>query len=369
MDLLFSYYDPERESFKNFIFRDSKGLYKYEGMYPHLNKIYIDRPENFNINDYNTDTCKKLKIKEDKLRKCHDFLIQIITELNDPSNLNKVLKEISLLIDSDNEFFDLSKEEINKMDLKLVLKILQNFNFQSKNQYSNFYKKNLIIIESVGEWFNKLSSENQKIIIKIPIFLGYLQLLVDYINLNPMILNKNWLEFDEKLYDLLHLEEYLNKNYNKTAIYNEILLGHFENIDDFRIHSKLYFFSKKFLDDIVYKGLSDGKNLFDILSDNSKVLQDTYKNYPNPTFYRFFDIIFKEYVGIMKKYVLLEKLLLEKIEILIKYVSINPKNVKNKNISFYEMVEQINLFLKLKKDLHDKKLDFINRYPRNNFFL
>jgi hypothetical protein len=364
-NILFSYFDPEKESFKNFIFRDSYGLYKFDGIFPLLKKIYLNKDKEININEYNDNLCQKLKIKQNELLKCEIFLKEIITELKNGKELKTVLEKISELIINDTEFFDLSKEEIYKMDFNLVFNILKNLNFQIKRSYSPIYFRYANFMEPVKEWFYRLSPQNQNILMNIPIFLGYLQLLVDYINLNPNILNDDWSEFDEKLFYLKHLEEYLNKNYNKSSIYNEILLGYIDNIEDKRTHAILYKYSKKFLDDIFYKGLLDSKILLDLFNDNKKVLGNTYKIYPK--YFQYYDEIYKKYLNYIKGYLDIEKKLIEKIEILIKYLLINPKNIKTKNMSFYEITEQINLFLKLKKDLHYRKTDFIEKYPRNKF--
>lgn len=364
-NILFSYFDPEKESFKNFIFRDSQGLYQFEGIFPLLKKKYLDKEKEININDYNDNLCQKLKIKQDELKKCENFIRELLIELKNGKELKSVLRKISKLINKDTEFFDLSKEEIYKLDFNLVYNILKNLNFQVKRSYSPIYYRNANYIEPVKEWFSNLSQQNQNILMNMPIFLGYLQLLVDYINLNPNILNDDWSEFDEKLFYLKHLEEYLNKNYNKSTIYNEILLGYIENIEDRKTHAILSKYSKNFLDDIFYKGLRDSKFLLDIYKDNKDTLENTFKITDKNLNY--FDKIHKEYFNYIKAYLQIEKKLIEKTEILIKYLLINPKNVKTKNMSFYELSEQINLFLKLKKDLHFRKNDFIKKYPRNKF--
>jgi hypothetical protein len=364
-NILFSYFDPEKESFKNFIFRDSHGLYQFDGVFPLLKKKYLNKDTEINIYEYNGNLCQKLKIKQNELLKCEIFLKEILIELKNGKELKSVLGKISELINNDTEFFDLSKEEIYKMDFNLVFNILKNLNFKIKRSYSPIYYRYANYIEPVKEWFSNLSQQNQNILMNIPIFLGYLQLLVDYINLNPNILNDDWSEFDEKLFYLKHLEEYLNKNYNKSSIYNEILLGYIDNIEDRRTHAILYKYSKKFLDDIFYKGLLDSKILLDIFNDNKKTLENTF-NFNKKNF-EYFDKLLPKYVGYIKSYLTIEKKLIEKIEILIKYLLINPKNIKTKNMSFYEITEQINLFLKLKKDLHYRKTDFIEKYPRNKF--
>ena len=368
-NLLFSYYNPEREYFKNFIFRDSNNLFKFEGEFPNLKKIHLNEKENehINITDYNTNICEKLRIKKINFTKCHNVLVQLIIELKNGKDLNLVLKEILNIIDSDKDFFDLSKDEINKMDLILVYNILKNLNFKTKKDFNIFYKNSINCIESVDEWFMRLSEENKKILIKIPIFINYLELLTQYLNFNPVILNENWTEFDEKLFRVKYLEEYLKKNYNKSSIYKEILFGYFENIDDYKVSSFLNYYSKKFVGNgsLYYETFRDYQ-IFNKFIDNNLGYLDVLEI--NIKYKNFVDNILNNYMKILIRFNNIDKLLIEKIEILIKYLLINPKNIKIKNISFYELVEQIKIFLSLKKNLYEEKNAFINKYHRYKFF-
>lgn len=364
-NLLYSYYNPERESFKNLIFRDSNGLYKFEGIFPDLKKNYIN--ENININDYNTKTCEKLRVKKENFAKCHHLLVQLITELKNGKELNLVINEISKIIDSDQDFFDLSKDEINKMDLNLIHNILKNLDFKYKKDTKTLFKNTIISIESVDEWFLRLSDENKKILLKIPIFLNYLDLLTKFLNYNPIILNENWTEFDEKLFKLKYLEEYLNKNYNKSTIYKQILFGYFENIDDYKINSFLNFYSKNFLENgnLYYESLRDFHSFQNFFKDNLIPLDVLEINLEHQ---KYVDNVLETYIEILNRFNYVDQWIIEKVEILLKYLLINPKNVKKTNISFNELIKEIELFINLKKNLFEEKNGFIKNYPRYKFF-
>ncbi len=223
--LLISYLNPQRETLKEFIFRDNNGLYKYEtDISNNLIKNYIKSE----VNELLIDTCKKIYVRENNLKNCHNFLFNSILNFNS-NKFKNIIKNINKIALSNKDFFDVAKDEINNLDFNIVLSLLKNLNFKEKNIYNNYYNTNLIVIESVTEWISKLGIENKKIILKIPLFHNYLQLLVDFINSNPSILNTNLNEFHSQLYYLKNYTELLENIYNKNALYNEILLSKIDN--------------------------------------------------------------------------------------------------------------------------------------------
>ena len=61
-----NFVNPERETFKEFIFRDSKGLFKYEGIYPSLTKNYLDISDNYNLENLEISKADYItKLKKD----------------------------------------------------------------------------------------------------------------------------------------------------------------------------------------------------------------------------------------------------------------------------------------------------------------
>jgi hypothetical protein len=359
IEKLIKYLNPERETFKEFIFRDSKGLYKYNGIYPSLIKNYLDISDNYNLENI----CETIQTKEKNIKLCHEFLFNAILNMNS-SDVNKVLKDIKEITDKSPIFFNIAKEEIiNNIDHKIVISVLKNLNFKIFKNYNDYLNKNIKIFENTTMWLEKLDDMNKNIIIQIPLFINYLQLLVDYINSNISILNEDLTEFDLDFIYMKKLEEHLLNNYNKNLIYNDIILGYINKLSN--NNSIINDFYKKII-------INESEKNYDY---TSKLFVNIYKSYKtNLQNINITNVLFK-LIPLTVAYEETESKLYDYLSKLVKYIMLDKKildisNIKNTNSIINEeiLTKEFDLFLKLKQHFINTQSEFIKKYPKRNFY-
>ncbi len=368
INTLIKYLNPEREIFKEFIFRDSKGLYKYTGTYPSLIKEYLD-----DHNDYNFEnTCKLIKTKIDDIKSCHKFFFDAILNM-DSNAIIPLINKIKEITDEHEHFFDIAKDEIINIDYKVVLAILKKFGFKITEKYNEYLKKYIKVFENTPYWFQKYEDPTKKNISKIPFLIDYLQLLVDYINSNISILNENLTERDTDFLYIMNLEEYLKNTYNKNLIYNEIIRGHLSKYSgnstvlnnffkEFMIYEKEkknHIFNSHILTHIINDYIEKLGNVDNTNVDLSSVFRKLHKLL---RIYSESENELFETLGELVKYVMLEKTINNQDDI-------NLDPVENKFVLDKDFAKkEFDLFLKLKQHLIEEQREFLKKYPRKYFY-
>lgn len=359
---LIKYLNPERESFKEFIFRDLNGLYKYTGTYPSITKKYLDVSDNYNFENI----CDSLQTKEIDIKLCNKFLLNGILNMNH-NEIKLVLKNIKEITDISPIFFDIAKEEIINIDHKIIISLLKNLDFKILEDYNDNLNKYVRVIESIPNWLDKINNDNKKIILKIPFFIDYLQLLVDHINSNISILNEDLTEFDLDLIYMKNLENYLINTYNKNLIYNDIINGYIskhsinnEIINKFykkiMIHenNKNYVFTSYLFKNVfdTYKNNLENIDINNVKKKIMKLILD----------YNSKELELFEHLSNIVKYIILEKKLID--------VNDNKNNIKSNKFVIDDkyLIKEFDLFLKLKQHLINAQNEFIKKYPRNSFY-
>jgi hypothetical protein len=359
---LIKYLNPERESFKEFIFRDSNGLYKYIGTYPSLIKKYLDVSDNYNFENI----CETIQSKEKNIKLCHKFLFDAILNMNS-SNVRKVLMDIKQITNISPIFFDVAKEDIINIDHKIVISLLKNLNFKIVEEYYDYLKKNIKVFENITNWLETLDDTNKNIVLKIPLFIDYLQFLVDYINGNISILNEDLTEFDLDLVHMIKLEEYLSNTYNKNLIYNDIISGY---INKYSGNNEII---NKFYKEIIRNEKDKNyifanylfKDVFDIYKNNLKNvnIDDTKRKIVRLliNYKRNEEALFK-YLSNLVKYIMLDKKITNISDI--KDNIVGDKFVLNEAY----LIKEFDLFLRLKQYLINTQYEFMKKYPKNSFY-
>ncbi len=360
-NLLIKYLNPERETFKEFIFRDNNGLFRYDGPnIGNLKKVYITdstTEELFN------DTCKRLALNETNIITCQKYLLGAILNFNNAEYKDIHKNIISELLKNNKSFFDIAKDNLKSIEPNIIISILKNFNFKINKVHNDKYNLELYTVENTVDWLSKIdkfkTNKSQGFIFLI----NYLQNLVDYVNSNPTLLNPDFTEFDSKFYLMKNYEDFLTNNYNKSAIYNDIIMANLDliitnttQVNTFTQNIKLKI---KELDKLYYQMLVLYQSLFQKISDKIKINDNSF---------------FAKNIRIIKQS---EDILYKHITLLLNYVKINPKNneeidlVTNtrKKLIFKDIEEQINIFITLKNVLRNMQDEFLLKYPKKNFFI
>jgi hypothetical protein len=114
---------------------------------------------------------------------------------NDSGSLKECLKFASA---SNKGFYDIAKKEINNMHPLIALRTLQKYGFRHITKYDDDARMNLKKVECVAHWLQKYMAKkfpdeaDQRAISNNPLLLDYLELIVQYVNANPALLNKNY---------------------------------------------------------------------------------------------------------------------------------------------------------------------------------
>jgi len=357
-DILVEYLNPERETFKEFIFRDSKGLYKYDTS--DYKKIYID-DKDIDVNRLLIDTCKEFDVKSTEAARCNKFLIEAILNF-DSKSFTDIYRKIRPLINN-NFFNNVTKDDIKKMDHKVIILILKNFEFKVIKQFNNIYNMELNMFESTTDWLSRVYGRENTKSPKFIFLIKYLQNLVDMINSNPTILNPIT-EYISELYYMKEYEEFMISNYNKNAIYNDIILSNFDIMKDNTIDN----FNDTLINDL-YKQQTLTKQLLLLFAQERKKLIEHNVDISIGT------DLFKYFATRIKNLKQAEDKILENLVTMVKYLKINPKDnmdmttMTKKTLSIDDMKKQIDYFMMLKSNLAILQEDFIKKYPKKNFFI
>ncbi len=353
-NLLINYLNPERETFSEFIFRDNNGLYKYDK----FKKVYIN--ENI-TNELFSDTCNKLQLNEKNIIICQKFLLNVILNFNSSAFNEIYTKTITDMLKNSTNFFEIAKDNLKLVEPQIIINILKNFNFQVNKIYNNKYNLELNTVENKVDWLSRIDTKKSQKSKQFRFLINYLQTLVDYINANPTLLNSEFNEFDSKFYFIKNLEEELKINYNKNAIYNDIINANLDSYTKYDTilnnHANKIKLGLQAVDKLYYQLLVTYQNIYKNIQDKIEIDKT----------------LFVKNIRIIKA---AEENINKNIEILLNYIKMNPKNnetfdlVTNKKeqISFNEMQEQINTFVTLKNILRNAQEDLLLNYPKKNFF-
>ena len=135
--------------------------------------------------------CMSTNVVDDGGETCAGFLKNCL-ENGNISQCKEYLK-------NDN-FWPSVTEEVKKIVPLVAVQLLQSFQFKTKEHYDNDLKLNIKTVESVQDWASRLteqiasrtlSKDEVKSIVSNTKLIGYLEMLVDKINSNPTILNRD----------------------------------------------------------------------------------------------------------------------------------------------------------------------------------
>jgi hypothetical protein len=359
-NLLIKYLNPERETFQEFIFRDINGLYRYEGPnIGNLKKVYITD----NTSELFSDTCKKLAANETDIIVCQKYLLGAIINFNN-TEYTDIYKNIIIdLLKNNKSFFDIAKDNLKTLNANIVINILKNFNFKIDKVYNDKYNLELNTVENTVDWLSKIDKLKAKKSSSFIFLIKYLQTLVDYVNSNPALLNADFNEFESAFYSIKNQEEFLINNYNKNAIYNDIINANLDiiitnntQVNTFIDNIKLKI---KELDKLYYQMILVYQGLFKKISNKIEINDNNF---------------FAKNLRIIKQS---EDILYKNITLLLNYVKINPKNNEEfdlvtktrQKLTFNNIEEQINTFILLKNVLRNTQDEFLLKYPKKNFFI
>lgn len=192
-----------------------KNIFDKSNLTKDLNEFYINLNKNSKeyefINLFDKKTCFTTQVKGDN-NKCGIYILECLLNYNTDGFLNCNL--------DDEGFFDVTMEEINSIHPIIALRTLEKFSFEKIYVYEPNFNHNILLIEDYKTWFNRIiknTSIPSKIIDNIKKnkkFEIYMQNLVDYVNKNPAILNKD-IDYKQK-------KIYQNKEFNNKETVNMI---------------------------------------------------------------------------------------------------------------------------------------------------
>jgi hypothetical protein len=125
------------------------------------------------------------------IKKCDEYMNQCILD-NNATGLGKCLDYINA---NDKSFFDVARSEIKQMHPLVALRTLQRFGFRVREAYDRECKMNIKKVEAVKHWLANFmktkfkDASDQSAIEQNSKLLEYLELIVQYVNGNPTILN------------------------------------------------------------------------------------------------------------------------------------------------------------------------------------
>lgn len=128
----------------------------------------------------NREECMKL------LQKC---FINASGDLS--SCTNELLNNVSALS-------NVSAEDVAKMNPQVAFKILSNLKFQGEHKHDMFSGRKLLKVQSFDSWLNNIQKDNsidagfKKVVSEYKAVRDYLTMVIDFVNANPSILNKDY---------------------------------------------------------------------------------------------------------------------------------------------------------------------------------
>lgn len=124
---------------------------------------------------------------------CQKYIFNCLLDEN-PDSLEECLKNLN----RSPNFYDVSKKEINSTHPLIAIRTLQRFGFRKHKVYDNKAGCQLYKVERVDNWLKNFmknrfkDDEIQKIITGNTKLLAYLDLMAQFVNANPSILNKEY---------------------------------------------------------------------------------------------------------------------------------------------------------------------------------
>ena len=174
--------------YKNIWFRDASG------------KLYMNDAKGQRI-DYGMDdpstihalkadnNCFTTLVKVDK-NMCTKYMHECLLDA-DPSGISECIR-----FWKEKDFYDVSKDEIHKMHPLVALRTLQKFGFREHEVYDTECGKKIKKVETKDHWVKNIMKKKLKdsfvVIEDNDKLLNYLQLLTEYVNANPGILNRDY---------------------------------------------------------------------------------------------------------------------------------------------------------------------------------
>lgn len=187
---------------------------------------------------------------------CYTYILDCLLNFNADGFLNCNL--------DDNNFFDATTQEINSIHPIIALRTLEKFGFEKILAYDQTLNHNILLIEEFSTWFNRIvknTSIPEKIrenIKKNKKFEIYMLNLVNYVNKNPAILNKD-IDYKQKTL------------YQKKNIVNNETINMIQILDLVESNIKLI--------------LMEIKNYKKSNNNNINYLAQLYNNYLKPLYY------------------------------------------------------------------------------------
>lgn len=331
--------DPNRKIFNEFIFRDKENkLYKLD---KENNPIYLK--EDLDYDKYLFQTCSSIDSKNEYLNICSNIFFDLVNKYDSAG-----IKDIMVKINESNnitDFLQITKKNITNIDFNSVLLLLNKLGFQTELYFDNIIERKILKVQNTINWIETKDEELKKILYKNQTFIEYLQLLVDYINSNPSILNKDWTNKESHIYKIKQLESFLRTNYDEIDIYLNILKKnnlYENNLKDIISNENDYKFSYqigRYFDIFLQKYKKYVKGL-DLFNPDEKISADTiYGNY-----YDSINNIYKK-----------ELELTNKLKPILKFLLLNPKllDYSNETIKnqYTDLDKEVLDFIKLKNKL------------------
>jgi len=157
--------------------------------------------------------CYSTLVKAKDTQQCRKYVYNCLVE-GDSDGLKKCM---TFLKDSPADFFDVAKQEIGQMHPMVALKTLQKFGFRVHTEYDGESGMSLKKIERVNHWLKNFMTEKfkekdvQDAIKSNDRLLAYLDLIAQYVNSNPGLLNPGFGGKTEEMVGKYTPSGYINK--------------------------------------------------------------------------------------------------------------------------------------------------------------
>ena len=176
--------------------RDEKGIFRLDpttGL-----KIYAgsnDETPEFTRTLKTNFKCYSTLVKSTNQLTCDDYLTDCIVNKSDRGfgKCKAFMKDMN--------FFDVVKSEINEMHPQIAFQTLSRFGFRTHKKFDEEANMNVVKVESADHWFEHVLKKHKDIvnggneanaIIGNTKLKDYLDLVSQYVNANPVILNPNY---------------------------------------------------------------------------------------------------------------------------------------------------------------------------------
>lgn len=165
---------------KNVWYRDCDGFYRVEN----------GRNIRWGVDTENTkkslsyeNSCYSTLVDQDH---CEDHVFSCLLE-NDSKSLDKCLQVAKKV-----NFNDVSRDQISKMHPIVAVRTLQSFGFGQEEKFDSVANMKIKKVQTLDSWLAKNKEKVDRIVPNNTDLLNYLRYLVEFVNSNPGILNKNY---------------------------------------------------------------------------------------------------------------------------------------------------------------------------------